>query len=68
MYQVLTKTIRVFKEFEEVTSGMNGLCIEHAHKWHIRNRFVFLMTMTSRLQGRLQDTIFQEGVHHLEMA
>ena len=32
-YQVLRKTTRVFQEFEEVTSGLNGLCISHAHEW-----------------------------------
>lgn len=32
IYQVLRKTMRVFQEFEEVTSGLNGLCIAHAHE------------------------------------
>ena len=49
--QVLRKTIRVFKEFEEVTSGMNGLWIGKC-AWiaylTVRKRTVFLVTMTSR--------------------
>ena len=47
IYQVLRKTMRVFQEFEEVTSGLNGLCIAHAHEWRIRKRLVFLMIMTT---------------------
>ena len=38
IYQVLRKTMRVFQEFEEVTSGLNGLCIARAREyWDIVN-------------------------------
>ena len=49
-----------FQEFEEVTSGLNGLCIAHAHKWHV-TRDLF-MTMTSRLSLLSRTSLFAKHV------